>query len=124
MSSEPDYNFNSPSTTSASGSDGGFSLHLPFALLSAAIAILFVQQTISSFKTKTALNEAKENLTKAIESQKGPLDQAAAVEKRLTDMIEDLLLLAKTDDLAKQIVTKYGIQQGNPGSAGSAEPAK
>jgi hypothetical protein len=114
MSTEPDYNFNQPAQTSSS--ENG-SLHLPFALLLVAIAILFVQQTVTSFKMKTSLNDTKEALAKAIESQKPAIAQAGEVEKKLSSMVEDLLILAKTDEQAKAIVQKYGIQQGANGGA-------
>jgi hypothetical protein len=115
MSTEPDYNFNQPAPSSSTSENG--SLHLPFALLLVAIAVLFVQQTVTSFKMRTSLGETKEALNKAIESQKPAMQQAADVEKKLSSMIEDLLILAKTDEQAKAIVNKYGIQQGANGGA-------
>jgi hypothetical protein len=74
------------------------------------------------------LNENKTQLSAAVTSQAQGVQQANAVEQKLTSMVEDLLLLAKTDEAAKAIVGKYGIQLGNNGaaapSAPAAEPAK
>ncbi|HEY3899446.1 MAG TPA: hypothetical protein VGM54_12570 [Chthoniobacter sp.] len=124
MSTEPDYNFNQPAQASSSTSENG-SLHLPFALLLVAIAIIFVQQTVTSFKMKTSLNETKVALEKAIDNQKPALTQSGEVEKKLSSMIEDLLILAKTDDQAKAIVNKYGIQTGaNSGAAAAPAESK
>jgi hypothetical protein len=121
MSNEPDYNFNSPSS-SASTSDAA-SLQLPFALLAAAIAILLVAQTITAFKTKSALNEGKTQLSSAATNMQPAMQQGADVEKKLTAIVEDLLILAKTDDDAKAIVGKYGIQFSGKGGVEAGPPA-
>jgi hypothetical protein len=121
MSTEPDYNFNQPTQSSSTSENG--SLQLPFALLLVAIAILFVQQTVTSFKMKTSLNDTKIAIEKAIENQKPAIVQAGDVEKKLSSMIEDLLILAKTDEQAKAIANKYGIQQG-ANAAGATAPAE
>jgi hypothetical protein len=116
MSTEPDYNFNQPSQNS--GTDNG-SLLLPFALLMVAIAILFVQNTVAAFKMKGSLNDTKVAYTNAIANQAPGLQQASEYEKKLSTMVEDLLILAKTDDQAKAIVNKYGIQHA--AGAGGAD---
>jgi len=119
MSTEPDYNFNQPAPSST---QENMSLHLPFALLSAAIAVILVQQTINSFKLKSSLNEGKDQLAKA-STNAGPYEQQARdAEKRFTNIVEDLLLLSKTDEDAKAIVNKYGIQQ--QGAAPAPEAPK
>jgi hypothetical protein len=117
MSTEPDYNFNQPAQSSSS--ENG-SLLLPFALLMVAIAILFVQNTVAAFRTKGSLNDTKEAYNKAIASQGPGLQQATDYEKKLSTMVEDLLILAKTDDQAKAIVAKYGIQH----AAGAGSESK
>ena len=117
MSTEPDYNFNQPASSSSTSENG--SLHLPFMLLLVAIAIIFIQQTVTSFKMRTSLSDTKVAIEKAIESQKPARAQADEVEKKLSSMIEDLLILAKTDDQAKAIIQKLGIQY-NPNAATSA----
>jgi len=122
MSSEPDYNFNQPA---ASTTPENTSLHLPFALLSAAIAIILVQQTINSFKLKSSLNEGKDQLAKASTNAGPAMQQATDYEKKFSSLAQDLILLSKTDDTAKAIVSKYGIGiQPNPNAPAAPEPAK
>ena len=61
MSSQPDYNFNQPAQSSSTSENG--SLHLPFALLSAAIAIMMIAQTVEYvFKQRSALHDGEAQL--------------------------------------------------------------
>jgi hypothetical protein len=118
MSSEPDYNFNQPAVSSGNG----FSIHLPFALLTAAIAVVMVAQTVNVFKARNSLREGKTQLIDAVEKRKTLVGQSKELQKKLEKLVLDLLVLAKTDDDAKAIVQKYNIQQGATGS-GSSEAA-
>jgi len=128
MSTEPDYNFNQP----ASSNSDGLSLHLPFALLSAAIAVILVAQTVNIFKARTQLRDGKAQLADAYRNREPLVKSSAEIQQKLQAIVLDLLLLAKTDEDAKKIVGKYNIQQtGNPGApapeaapAPAAEPAK
>jgi len=125
MSSEPDYNFNSPA---ASGSNGA-SILLPFALLSAAIAVVMVAQTVNVFKARTSLRDGKTQLADAYSKRQALVKQSADIQQKLQALVLDLLLLAKTDEDAKAIVQKYNIQQNAPAGsdaapAPAAEPAK
>ncbi|MEP6669308.1 MAG: hypothetical protein ABJF10_09160 [Chthoniobacter sp.] len=122
MSTEPDYNFNPPA---ASGSNG-ISILLPFALLSAAIAVVMVAQTVNVFKARTSLRDGKTQLTDAYQKRQTLVKQSADIQQKLQALVLDLLLLAKTDDDAKAIVGKYNIQQNAPegSSAPAPEPAK
>jgi hypothetical protein len=106
MSSEPDYNFNPPAPVQE-----GISLHLPFALLSAAIAVVMIAQTASVFKQRKALGEGKVQLTEAIRNRESAVKASGDLQQKLQAIVLDLLLLSKTDDDAKKIVTKYNIQQ-------------
>lgn len=117
MSSEPDYNFNQ----SAAANSDSMSLHLPFALLTAAIAVVMVAQTVNVFKARTALRENKTQLIDVVHKREALVGQSKDIQKKLEKLVLDLLVLAKTDDDAKTIVQKYNIQQGNP--TGAAEPA-
>ncbi len=117
MSSEPDYNFNTP----AASSSNGVSILLPFALLSAAIAVVMVAQTVNVFKARTSLRDGKTQLTEAYQKRQSLVKQSADIQQKLQALVLDLLLLAKTDDDAKAIVQKYNIQQNAP--AGDAAPA-
>ena len=42
------------------------------------------------------------------------------LQKKLQDLVLDLMLLAKTDEEAKAIITKYNIQQNTPAAGGEA----
>ncbi len=118
MSSQPDYNFDETAAPAASG----FSLHLPFALLSAALAVVLVNQTVNTFKQRTALREGKAQLIDAFKNREPLVKQSADLQKKLQDLVLDLLLLAKTDEEAKAIIGKYNIQQNLP-PAGGEVPA-
>ncbi len=116
MSSEPDYNFNQPTV----GNSEGISLMIPFALLTLAIAVVMVAQTVNVFKARTALRENKTQLIDVVHKREALVGQSRDIQKKLEKLVLDLLVLAKTDDDAKQIVQKYNIQQGNPTGAAEA----
>lgn len=120
MSSEPDYNFNQPA---ASSNSDGFSLQLPFALLSAAIAIIMVAQTANAYKAHNALRDGKAQLADTYRNREALVKQSGEIQNKLQALILDLLLLAKTDDDAKAIVSKYGIQQNGTATAPAGTPA-
>ena len=122
MESEPEYTYAEPAPS-------GPSLHMPFALLSSALAVIMIMQTVGIFHQKTALKEGMEQLTEsvatpaeAVAKRKPIVDQTGDLKKKLNDMIMDILLLAKTDEDAKAIVTKYNIQQNLPPGSDSAAP--
>ncbi len=124
MSTEPDYNFNETASTEA-----GPTLHLPFALLTTAVAILLLAQTIGTFHNRTNLREGKSQLiqgkaqlAEAYRNREPVVKQSADLQKKLQELVLDLLLLAKTDEEAKAIVAKYNIQQQTPAS-GTEAPA-
>lgn len=123
MSSQPDYNFTQPV---ASHSDSG-SVQLPFALLSTAVAILLIAQTVNVFKARSGLHDAEAQIADAYRNREGLVKQSDEVQQKLQNLALDLLLLSKTDDSAKAIIQKYNIQQtGNPAAPAPAatEPAK
>ncbi|HSI10649.1 MAG TPA: hypothetical protein VK961_01335 [Chthoniobacter sp.] len=120
MSSEPDYNFNQPA---ASANSNGLSLQLPFALLSAAIAVVMVAQTVNTFKAKNSLRDGKVQLTEAYNSRIAMVKQSKDIQEKLQALILDLLMLSKTDPDAQQIVSKYNIQQNGAATAPAAAPA-
>jgi hypothetical protein len=124
MSTEPDYNFNEPATESSTAAPA---YHLPLALISSALAVFLFAQTSNAIFTRDNLKEAKTQVLKnkadladAYHNREPVVKQAMDIQKKLQDMLMDLLLLSKTDDEAKAIVTKYNIQQGNGGSGGDA----
>jgi len=120
MSSEPDYNFNQPAV---SANSNGLSLLLPFALLSAAIAVVMVAQTFNTFKAKNSLRDGKVQLAEAYHSREAMVKQSKDIQEKLQALILDLLMLAQTDPDAKQIVAKYNIQQNGAATAPATTPA-
>ena len=98
MSTESDYN--SPS------------LHLPFALLTVALAVVMLAQTTATFKQRTALRDTKAQLADAYRNREPLVKQSGEIQQKLEGMVLDLLKLAQTDEDAKAIVAKYNIQQG------------
>ena len=119
MSSQPDYSFNQP----ASSNSESASLQLPFALLSAAIAIILIAQTVNVFKSRSALHEGEVQLADAYRNREGAVKQSGEVQQKLEALAMDLLILAQTDDQAKAIAKKYNIQQAGGAAAPAAAPA-
>jgi hypothetical protein len=117
MSSQSDYQFQ-PASTSDS-----VSLQLPFALLTAAIAILLVAQTLNIFKARTALNDGIVQLNEAYRNREPLVKQSADVQHNLEAIVLDLLILAKTDEEAAKIVQKNGIQQTGAAAGSETTPA-
>jgi hypothetical protein len=126
MSTEPDYNFNEP----AAAASAGPSLGLPFALVTCTLAIFMFAQTVSVRFTKTNLEEnktqlieGKRQLAELYNNRKPQVAQAQEIQKKLNDLVLDLLLLAKTDKEAQGIVNKYNIVQQPPAGASGEAPA-
>jgi septal ring factor EnvC (AmiA/AmiB activator) len=122
MNSEVEYSYAEPAPS-------GPSLHLPFALLSSALALVMISQTIGTMNQKsdlregrTQLGENSQKLAEAITKRQPLVAQSQQLKQKLNEMIMDILTLAKTDEDAKAIVTKYNIQQNLPAS-GDAAPA-
>jgi hypothetical protein len=120
MSTEPDYTFNDPATPTYTAGSAP-SLHLPFALLTAALAVVMITQTTNTFKLRTSLREGKAQLADAYRNREPVVKQSAELQAKLQAIILDLLLLSKTDKDAQDIVTKYNIQQNAP-AGGAAAP--
>jgi hypothetical protein len=92
------------------------SIQLPFALLTCAIAVIMISQTVGVFKQRSALKDARVQLTEAIQKRETLVKQSAELQEKLKALVVDLLDLAKTDEDAKAIVSKYNIQQAAPGA--------
>lgn len=123
MNTEADYSYAEPEPS-------GPSLHLPFALLCSTLALVMISQTMGTFRQKTALKEGlaqlADNVAKhadAVTKRKPLVDQSGELKKKLNSLIEDVLILARTDEDAKAIVAKYNIQQNLQGS-GSGDAAQ
>jgi hypothetical protein len=115
MKPESDFSFSEPSVETTRSTES--SLQLPFALLTCTIAVLMIAQTVSTFKQRSALEEGQSQLKDAFKKREVVVKQSVDLQTKLQDLIMDLLILAKTDDEAKQIVGKYNIQQQGPPSA-------
>lgn len=119
MSPESDYSYTDPSLSDPAY-PGGIStnplhsLAMPFALLSTALAIVMLTQTIGVFRQRSALQESKVQLADAIKKRAPAVTEAGNLQNKLQAMVLDLLLLGKTDDDAKAIIQKYNIQQNTP----------
>ena len=122
MSSPSDYNYHQAPAQAADSN----SLQLPFALLSTAIAIVLVAQTVNVFKARSALHDGEAQLADFYRNREGLVKQSGDVQQKLQNLALDLLLLSKTDDDAKAIIGKYNIQQtGNTAPAAPVPaPAK
>ena len=98
-------------------------------MLTAALAVVMINQTMSIFKQRTSLREGKAQLIEAYKNREPMVKQSADLQAKLQALVLDLLILSKTDDDAKAIVGKYNIQQNVPAGSGApaetpAEPAK
>jgi hypothetical protein len=118
MNSDADYSYNDPSPVSYSS---GTSLQLPFAILSSAIMILLIGQTMAVFKQKSALQEGRVQLADAYTKREVLVKQSGELQNKLQALVMDLLILSKTDDDAKAIVGKYNIQQNAPQTPATPE---
>lgn len=134
MNSDADYSYAEPEPAAYAPSSP--SLHLPFALLSSALAIVMIAQTIGVRNQTTALRagivklgEADKTLADNLVKREPLVKQSGELKAKLNAMVVDLLILGKTDDDAKAIIAKYNIQQNQPSSApdapaGDAAPPK
>jgi hypothetical protein len=119
MNPDSDYSFSEPVAETADA-PFGLSLHIPFALLTSAIAVIMVTQTIATFKQKSALQAAQVQNADDLKKREVVVKQSTDLETKFSDLFMDLLILGKTDEDAKQIIAKHGIQQsGQPGQPAS-----
>lgn len=130
MNSDTDYSYAEPEPAGYAPSEP--SLHLPFALLSSALAIVMVVQTLGALNQKTALkkgivklSEGGKVLADTFTKREPLVKQSGELKAKLNAMVIDLLILGKTDEDAKAIIGKYNIQQNQPASdaADAAAPA-
>jgi cell division protein FtsL len=121
MSSQPDYSFHQPTPTEST--DSSLSLHLPFALLATAIAIVMIAQTWNVFKQRSSLHDAEAQLNGFYRDREKLVQDSSNVQQKLQNLAMDLLLLSKTDPDAQAIIGKYNIQQtGNSAAPAAAAP--
>ncbi len=111
------------------------SLHIPFAVLALAIAVLLAAQIGAANKSAEIMRWQRETIEKQIASLKaadkeyadayeknGPLvEQSVQLQNQLEALANDLLDLAQTDADAKQIVEKWKIQRAPAPAPAAAE---
>jgi len=125
MKPESDFSFSERPADTAQSAESA--LQIPFALLTCAIAVLMIAQTVSTFKQRSALQEGHVELTDAYKKREVVVKQSKDLQTKLQDLVMDLLILSKTDDDAKQIISKYNILhngQANATPAPAEAPAK
>ena len=125
MNSDADYSYAEPEPVQYAPSSP--SLHLPVALLSCAFAMFMVTQTVGARSQtaalKTGIKKLSENgktLADNIVKREPLVKQSGELKSKLNAMVMDLLILGKTDEDAKQIIAKHGIQQSQPSTAPDA----
>lgn len=125
MNPDADYSYSEPEPVQYEPSSP--SLHLPFALLSSALAMVMITQTIGSRNQTTALRagvkklaENGKTLADNIVKREPMVKASGELKSKLNAMVVDLLILGKTDEDAKAIIAKHGIQQNQPSSGGDA----
>jgi hypothetical protein len=92
-------------------------LFIPFVILSVSVIILLAWQ-VYNFSTQRTTYE--NTITRAEPS----VSQAQHLQESVSKIAADLMTAAQTDDLAKEIVAKYKIQQqGTPSVPDASTPA-
>jgi hypothetical protein len=111
--------------------DSSPSIQLPFAILTCALAVVMITQVIGITRQKTSLQEGKiqlnensDKFAKALIDRKPMVEKSGELKAKLNAMIQDIIILGKTDDDAKAIIQKYNIQQNLPPPSESAAPAQ
>jgi hypothetical protein len=97
-------------------STGGPTAFWPFMLLALSLCAILVWQLIVA-------NQVKEHGAQMREQQVKVVDQSRRVQAGLQKFARDLIEVAKTDEEARAIVTKYGISVTNPAPAAAPAPA-
>ncbi len=111
-------------SSESSSHSSGISIHVPVAILAAAVAIFFGVQLRNTSKQSEImrwqlgnLDKQTENLktaqkqyAEALTNSEDTVKQAAQMEKQYVDLFKDLIDLAKDDKDAKEVVDKFGIK--------------
>ena len=122
-----------PSTHSA-----GLSIHVPVAILSAAVAIYFGVQLRNTNKQAEIMHWQLTNLDKQEETLKAiqqknadtitksedTMKQVEQIQGQYVNLFNDLLDLAKDDKDAREVVDKFGIKRADTAKADAAPAEK
>lgn len=79
----------------------------PVFLIGVSLVLILVWEIQVAIATRSTTEQLREQQIRAVE-------QAKNVQGQLEKLVRGLVELAKTDEAAKQIVTKYGIKLNNP----------
>ncbi|MEO7319716.1 MAG: hypothetical protein ABIZ56_12060 [Chthoniobacteraceae bacterium] len=116
----------------------GISIHVPVAILSAALAIYFAVQLRNTSKQAEIMRWQLGNLDKQTENLKttqkqfaetlvkseDTVKQADQIQGQYVNLFKDLLELAKDDKDAKEIVDKLGVKLNEPPKTDAAAEEK
>lgn len=122
MNPDSDFSFSDTPVETTRSSEP--SIHLPFALMCCAVAVFLWAQTSAQFNQASEMKKNQATLKEAYAKREILVKNSLEIQQKLQDLIMDLLILAKTDEDAKQIVAKYNIQQNGTPTAPAAAPAK
>ena len=85
---------------------------IPLVLIAISLIIIFSWELIIA-------NQARNNGERLREQQAKIVDQSKQIQTGLEKIARDLIEVSRTDDDAKALVTKYGINISNPALAAS-----
>jgi septation ring formation regulator EzrA len=104
------------------------SLHVPLMFLLLSMAVFFMSQIGSSDRSTetikwqlenyekqiTQLADGEKKLKEQVEKNTPVVEQSAKVQEQYTQLLNDVLELAKTDKDAQTVVEKWKIQRSEP----------
>lgn len=125
-------------SSESSSHSPGLSIHIPVAILSAALAISFAVQLRNTSKQAEIMRWQLGNLDKQTENLKAAqkqfaetltksedtVKQADQIQGQYINLFKDLLELAKDDKDAKEIVDKLGVKLNEPPKTDAAAEVK
>lgn len=88
----------------------------PVFLIGMSLVLILVWEIQVGIATRTTTSQLREQQTRVVE-------QSKKVQGELEKLVRGLVELGKTDDAAKQIVTKFGIKLNGP-MVPTATPAR
>ena len=119
---------------SSSGSDKS---PLAFFLLGLTAVVFFASQIAMAGRNRetmrwqlenlekqiTSLRDAKTQFADLISKREDQVKQSSQIQLQYTNLLNEILDLAQTDEDAKKVVQKFGIQRQNPPSGSSEKEA-
>ena len=97
---------------------------IPVAILGASLITMFTWQISGILSQSDLYKETKSRYAEALQKGEEPVRQSKETQLKLQGILTDLLELAKTDEKAKAIQQKYGIQQNTPPTGAPVAPPK